>query len=79
MEKKKKSMGEKLRSVIMKGTSADKVKSGLRESASPSMEDRVAASGGGPRLSPTRRAEFETAGIFDQGKYDRAMAKKKKK
>lgn len=78
-KKKKKSMGEKLRSAIMRGTGAEKVKSGFAGEGGMSMEDRVAASGGGPRLAPNKRAQFETQGIFDQGKYDRYMAKKKKK
>jgi hypothetical protein len=80
MEKKKKtSLGERMRAAILQGSGANAVNRGLNASEGDDMAARVGASGGAPKVAPRRRAEYETQGIFDQGKYDRMMAKKKKK
>ena len=81
-KKKKAPMSTRLNSYLREKTGARKVQDGLEGREPESRGKNAPRSAPAPKLSPRRRKEFKTKGIFDQSKLDdanRATAAKDKK
>lgn len=76
-ERKKKSrMGDAIRNFFEEKTGAKAVSAGL-DGRAPT-DSMAPATAPAPSLSPKRDPQFQTAGIFDQTKYDAYMEKKRR-
>lgn len=71
-KKKKAPLGERLNAMIRKRTGAQTLVDAFENADHPIDPPPT------PSLSPKRRPENMTNGIFDQGKYERNKLKKKK-